>query len=53
MNNEAFEAIREKHMRLAPKKNFAVIVATNIAGADAEKGTDQAAAAMIRKWLGK
>lgn len=40
-------------MWLAPQKNFAVIVATNIAGKDAEDGTDEAAVAMIEKWLGK
>ncbi len=38
-------------MWLAPEKNFAVIVATNIAGPDAEKGCDAAASAMISKWL--
>jgi CubicO group peptidase (beta-lactamase class C family) len=40
-------------MWLAPEKNFAVIAATNIAGANAEKGCDDAASAMIQKWLGK
>ena len=40
-------------MWLAPQKNFAVIVATNIAGKDAEDGTDEAAVALIEKWLGK
>ena len=40
-------------MWLAPERNFAVITATNIAGKDAEKGCDEAAAAMIGKWLGK
>jgi len=40
-------------MWLAPGKNFSVIVATNIAGADAEQGCDDAAVAMIHKWLGK
>jgi CubicO group peptidase (beta-lactamase class C family) len=39
-------------MWLAPEKNFAVIAATNIAGPDAEKGCDEAASAMIKKWLG-
>ena len=39
-------------MWLAPEKNFAVIAATNIAGANAEKGCDDAASAMIQKWLG-
>ena len=40
-------------MWLAPKKNFAVIAATNIAGPDAERGCDEAATAMIQKWLAK
>lgn len=40
-------------MWLAPEKNFAVIAATNIAGTSAEQGCDDAASAMIRKWLGK
>jgi CubicO group peptidase (beta-lactamase class C family) len=40
-------------MWLAPEKNFAVIVATNIAGDDAEQGCDEAATAMIFKWLPK
>ena len=39
-------------MWLAPQKHFAVIVATNIAGSNAEKSTDEAAVAMIEKWLG-
>ena len=38
-------------MWLAPEKNFSVVVATNIAGAAAEKGCDDVAAAMIGKWL--
>jgi len=38
-------------MWLAPEKNFAVIAATNIAGPDAEEGCDEAATAMIEKWL--
>lgn len=38
-------------MWLAPKKHFAVIAATNIAGSGAEQGCDDAASAMIRKWL--
>lgn len=38
-------------MWLAPKKDFAVIAATNIAGSDAEEGCDEAATAMIQKWL--
>jgi CubicO group peptidase (beta-lactamase class C family) len=40
-------------MWLAPEKNFAVIAATNIAGDDAEQGCDNAATAMILKWLPK
>jgi len=38
-------------MWLAPERDFSVIVATNIAGDDAEKGCDEMAAAMIQKWL--
>lgn len=38
-------------MWLAPEKNFSVVVATNIAGEGAEKGCDEIAAAMIKKWL--
>ena len=38
-------------MWLAPEKNLAVIAATNIAGADAEKACDEAATVMIQKWL--
>lgn len=38
-------------MWLAPEKNFAVIAATNIAGDDAEQACDDAATAMISKWL--
>lgn len=38
-------------MWLAPDKSFAVIAATNIAGSEAEKGCDDAATAMIYKWL--
>jgi len=38
-------------MWLAPEKNFSVVVATNIAGPDAEKGCDEVAASMIKKWL--
>jgi CubicO group peptidase (beta-lactamase class C family) len=38
-------------MWLAPEKNFAVIAATNMAGADAESACDDAATAMINKWL--
>jgi CubicO group peptidase (beta-lactamase class C family) len=40
-------------MWLAPKKDFAVIAVTNIAGREAEQGCDEAATAMIQKWLGK
>jgi CubicO group peptidase (beta-lactamase class C family) len=38
-------------MWLAPEKNFSVVAATNIAGPDAEKGCDEVAAAMIKRWL--
>ena len=38
-------------MWLAPKKNFAVIAATNKAGTQAESACDDAATAMIFKWL--
>ena len=40
-------------MWLAPEKDFAVIVGTNIAGPDAEQGCDEVAAAMIHNWLAK
>jgi CubicO group peptidase (beta-lactamase class C family) len=40
-------------MWLAPKRNFSVVVATNVAGSDAEQGTDEVAAAMIHQWLAK
>ncbi len=40
-------------MWLAPEKDFSVLVGTNIAGPDAEKGCDEAASAMIKKWLVK
>jgi CubicO group peptidase (beta-lactamase class C family) len=40
-------------MWLAPEKDFSVVVATNIAGPDAEQGCDEVAAAMIQKWLAK
>jgi hypothetical protein len=40
-------------MWLAPEKNFAVIVATNIGGDKAVKGCDDVAGAMIAKWLEK
>jgi CubicO group peptidase (beta-lactamase class C family) len=38
-------------MWLAPERDFSVVVGTNIAGAGAEKGCDEAAAAMIHQWL--
>ena len=38
-------------MWLAPEKDFSVVVATNIAGPDAEKGCDEAAAMMIHNFL--
>ncbi|HNQ74024.1 MAG TPA: serine hydrolase domain-containing protein [Verrucomicrobiota bacterium] len=38
-------------MWLAPKKHFAVIAATNIAGPEAERGCDEAVQAMIQQWL--
>jgi CubicO group peptidase (beta-lactamase class C family) len=40
-------------MWLAPEKDFSVVVGTNIAGPDAEKGCDEVAAAMIQNWLAK
>jgi CubicO group peptidase (beta-lactamase class C family) len=40
-------------MWLAPEKDFSVVVGTNIAGAEAEKGADEAAGAMIQYWLAK
>ncbi len=40
-------------MWLAPEKDFSVVVATNIAGPDAEQGCDEVAAAMIHNWLAK
>jgi CubicO group peptidase (beta-lactamase class C family) len=40
-------------MWLAPKKNFVVIAATNIAGDEAQTGCDDACALMIHKWLPK
>lgn len=40
-------------MWLAPEKHFAVVVGTNMAGSDAEKGCDEVAALMIKKWLDK
>jgi CubicO group peptidase (beta-lactamase class C family) len=36
---------------LAPDKDFAVIAATNIGGAEAEKACDEVASTMIGKWL--
>jgi CubicO group peptidase (beta-lactamase class C family) len=38
-------------MWLAPERDFSVIVATNIAGPDAEQACDEVVAAMIHKWL--
>lgn len=38
-------------MWLAPKKGFAVIVTTNLGGAEAEQAADEVAAGMINKWL--
>jgi CubicO group peptidase (beta-lactamase class C family) len=40
-------------MWLAPEKDFSVVVGTNIAGSDAEKGCDEVASAMIQNWLAK
>jgi len=34
-------------------RGFSVVAATNIAGSDAEQACDEAASAMIRKWLAK
>lgn len=39
-------------MWLAPEKNFAVIVATNVGSSGAARGCDEAAGAAIRQWLG-
>jgi CubicO group peptidase (beta-lactamase class C family) len=39
-------------MWLAPEKNFAVVVGTNIGGSGAEQACDEAAARMIHQWLG-
>jgi CubicO group peptidase (beta-lactamase class C family) len=36
---------------LAPKKDFAVVVCTNVGGDDGTKGTDAAAGALIKKFL--
>jgi CubicO group peptidase (beta-lactamase class C family) len=38
-------------MWLAPKKDFSVIVATNIYGTDATTGCNEVVGAMIKKWL--
>jgi hypothetical protein len=38
-------------MWLAPERNFSVVVATNIAGTDAEQGCDEAASAMGQQRL--
>jgi CubicO group peptidase (beta-lactamase class C family) len=38
-------------MWLAPDKDFSVIAATNIMSDDAQKGCDEAASAMIHRWL--
>ncbi|HSY44289.1 MAG TPA: serine hydrolase domain-containing protein [Candidatus Acidoferrum sp.] len=38
-------------MWLAPAKNFSVVVGTNIAGPDAQKGCDEAFMAMMHHWL--
>jgi CubicO group peptidase (beta-lactamase class C family) len=40
-------------MWLAPQKDFAVIAVSNIAGPEAQQGCDEAATAMIQKWLPK
>jgi hypothetical protein len=40
-------------MWLAPERNCSVVVATNVAGPDAEQGCDEVAAAMIHQWLPK
>ncbi|HUD46953.1 MAG TPA: serine hydrolase domain-containing protein [Candidatus Baltobacteraceae bacterium] len=40
-------------MWLAPEKDFSVVVGTNIAGDEAEKGCDEVASAMIQNWLAK
>lgn len=39
-------------MWLAPEKDFAVIVGTNVGGSEAARGCDEAAGAAIRQWLG-
>ena len=38
-------------MWLAPEKDFSVVVAANIGGTDTEKGCDEVASMMIKKWL--
>ncbi|MBE3037458.1 MAG: penicillin-binding protein, partial [Chloroflexi bacterium] len=38
---------------LAPKRNFAVLVACNQGGDPAAKACDEAAAAMIQEYLGR
>ncbi len=40
-------------MWLAPERSFSVVVGANIAGPEAEKACDEAASAMIGKWLPK
>jgi len=40
-------------MWLAPERNFSVVVATNIAGPNAQQGCDEVASAMIQNWLAK
>jgi CubicO group peptidase (beta-lactamase class C family) len=40
-------------MWLAPEKDFSVVVGTNIAGPDAEKGCDEVASVMIQNCLAK
>jgi CubicO group peptidase (beta-lactamase class C family) len=40
-------------MWLAPEKDFAVVVGTNIAGPDAEQGCDEVASLMVQKWTPK
>ena len=40
-------------MWLAPIRNFSVVVATNVAGTDAQQGCDEVASAMIQHWLAK
>ncbi len=36
---------------LAPEKDFAVVIATNIGGSDAEQAVDEVASIMVKKWL--